>query len=398
LSVNAISAVRPYEEALLIVAIPKETAAAERRVAVTPDVASRLAQSGFSVLVQGGAGTQAGFLDFAYQAAGASVVVGPRELYDRADLVLKVQRPQYSDELGGDEADLLREGCALIAFLQPMMNPDMVRVLARRRITAFSMDAIPRISRAQGMDALSAMSNVGGYKSVLLAASALPKFFPMLMTAAGTIPPAKVLILGAGVAGLQAIATARRLGAVVSAFDTRAVVKEQVESLGATFVAAPVHADGEGAGGYAKELSSEAQARERELISKSVMESDVVITTALVPGKRAPILVTEEMVKGMRPGSVIVDLAGEMGGNCELTVPGETAVKHGVSILAPLNVPSSMPLHSSQLYARTVFALLTHLVRDGQLQMDMTDEITRSVCITHAGAVVNDAARALVEA
>jgi H+-translocating NAD(P) transhydrogenase subunit alpha len=232
----------------------------------------------------------------------------------------------------------------------------------------------------------------------LLAASALPKFFPMLMTAAGTIPPAKVLILGAGVAGLQAIATARRLGAVVSAFDTRAVVKEQVESLGATFVAQTVHADGEGAGGYAKELSTEAQARERELISKSVMESDVVITTALVPGKRAPILVTEDMVKGMRPGSVIIDLAGEMGGNCELTVPGETAVKHGVSILAPLNVPSSMPLHSSQLYARTVFALLTHLVRDGQLQMDMSDEITRSVCITHAGAIVNDAARALVEA
>ena len=378
------------------VAVPKETVAGERRVAVTPDIASRLVQSGYAVLVQKDAGFEAGFLDAAYQSAGATIVAEPGELYERAEMVLKVRRPQTDETAGIDETAFLHAGCSLIAFLQPLLFPDMVQRLAERRVTAFSMDAIPRISRAQNMDALSAMSNVGGYKSVLLAASALPKFFPMLMTAAGTIPPARVLILGAGVAGLQAIATARRLGAVVSAFDTRPVVKEQVESLGATFVAAPAHEGGEGAGGYAKELSAEQQARERDVIAKSVMESDVVITTALVPGKRAPILVTEDMVKGMRPGSVIVDLAGEMGGNCELSEPGTTVVQHDVTIMAPLNVPSSMPLHASQLYARTVLALLTHLVKDGRLQLDMNDEITRNVCITHDGTIVNEAARAVV--
>jgi len=380
----------------LNVAVPKETTAGERRVAVTPDIASRLVQSGFSVLVQQSAGFEAGFLDSAYQSAGATIVATPNELYERADMVLKVQRPQTGGAAAIDEAQLMHAGSALIALLQPLLFPDTIRALAERNVTAFSMDAIPRISRAQGMDALSAMSNVAGYKSVLLAAAALPKFFPMLMTAAGTIPPARVLILGAGVAGLQAIATARRLGAVVSAFDTRPVVKEQVESLGATFVAAPVHEGGEGAGGYAKELSAEQQARDRDVIAKSVTDSDVVITTALVPGKRAPILVTEDMVKGMRPGSVIVDLAGEMGGNCELSEPGSDVVKHDVTIMAPLNVPSSMPLHASQLYARTVYALFNHLVKDGKLQLDMNDEITRSVCITHDGAIVSEATRAVV--
>lgn len=376
------------------VAIPKETAAGERRVAITPDIASRLVQSGFTVTVQSGAGADAGFLDGAYQSAGATIVATAGEAYGVADVVLKVQRPQTV--AGEDEVQLLRQGSALIALLQPLFYPDMVRALADHQITAFSMDMIPRISRAQNMDALSAMSNVGGYKSVLLAADALPKFFPMLMTAAGTIPPARVLVLGAGVAGLQAIATARRLGAIVSAFDTRPVVKEQVESLGATFVSAPAHEGGEGAGGYAKELSAEQQAREREVIAKSVTDSDVVITTALVPGKRAPILVTEDMVRGMRPGSVIVDLAGEMGGNCEVSQPGETVVRHDVTIMAPLNVPSSMPLHASQLYARTVNALLSHLVKNGSLQLDMNDEITRNVCITAGGEIRNEAVRAVV--
>lgn len=377
------------------VAIPKETTAGERRVAITPDIASRMVQSGSALFVQSGAGAEAGFLDNAYESAGATIVADAADLYGHGDIILKVQRPQTDPATERDEVQLLREGCALIAFLQPLLNPQLMQRLAARRVTALSMDAIPRISRAQGMDALSAMSNVGGYKSVLLAASALPKFFPMLMTAAGTIPPARVLILGAGVAGLQAIATARRLGAVVSAFDTRPVVKEQVESLGATFVAAPVHAAGEGAGGYAKELSAEQQAAERDVIAKSVMDSDVVITTALVPGKRAPILVTEAMVQGMRPGSVIIDLAGEMGGNCELTRPGETLVRHDVTIVAPLNVPSSMPLHASQLYARTVYALFSHLVKEGALRLDMSDEITRSVCITRDGAIVNEATAAL---
>lgn len=378
------------------VAVPKEIAAGERRVAVTPDIASRIAKSGGPVLVERSAGAEAGFLDDAYQAAGATIVADPSELYARADITLKVQRPQANDALGKHEVDLLREGSALIALLQPLVSPELVERLAAQRVTSFSMELMPRISRAQGMDALSAMSTVAGYKSVLLAAEALPKFFPMLMTAAGTIAPAKVLVLGAGVAGLQAIATARRLGAVVSAFDTRPVVKEQVESLGATFVAAPVHEDGEAAGGYAKELSAEQQQRERDVIAGAVAASDVVITTALVPGKHAPLLITADMVRAMRPGSVIVDLAADAGGNCELSEPGKNVVKHDVTLIAPLNLAASMPLHASQLYAKTVHALFDHLVHGGNLELDFNDEITRGACVTHGGQVVNDAVRAAI--
>ncbi|MBC5825424.1 MAG: Re/Si-specific NAD(P)(+) transhydrogenase subunit alpha [Candidatus Eremiobacteraeota bacterium] len=378
------------------VAVPKEVAPGERRVAVTPDVAARLIKTGATVLVEHDAGAAAGFLDEAYEAAGCAIVADAKELFSRADIILKVQRPLRDQSLDVDECARMRPGTALIALLAPLVNVETVRALADRGITTFSMDAIPRISRAQGMDVLSSQSTVAGYKAVLLGADALPKFFPMLMTAAGTVAPAKVLILGAGVAGLQAIATARRLGAVVSGFDTRPAVKEQVESLGAAFVAAPVHPDGEAAGGYAKELSAETQAKERELIAKHVAESDVVITTALVPGKQAPLLITASMVQAMRPGSVIVDLAAEAGGNCELSQPGKTAVMHDVTILAPFNVPSSMPLHASQLYAKNVLALFNHLVRDGGLQIDMSDEITRSVCITRDGQIVNEAVRALV--
>ena len=365
------------------VAVPKETTPGETRVAVTPDIAARLVKSGVQVTVEAGAGAAAGFLDEAYRSAGASIAPDAATLYGAADFVLKVQRPNSS------EIAALRKGCALLAFLQPLVNPRDAAALASQGVTAFSIDMLPRISRAQGMDALSSQSTVSGYKSVLFAADALPKFFPMLMTAAGTIAPARVLVLGAGVAGLQAIATARRLGAVVTGFDARAATKEQVESLGASFVSPPIAA--EGAGGYARELTPEEQAQNRDALTKTVGESDVVITTALVPGRKAPLLITDTMVRAMRPGSVIVDLAAEAGGNCECTKPGEHAFVHDVHVLGPLNVPASMPQHASQLYAKNLNALFTHLVKDGALALDMSDEITRGVCITRDGAVVHEA-------
>jgi H+-translocating NAD(P) transhydrogenase subunit alpha len=366
----------------LNVAVPKETAPGERRVAVTPDITGRLVKSGLQVTVETGAGAEAGFLDDAYRTAGAAIAPDAAALYGGADFVLKVQRPNAS------EIAMFRKGCALIAFLQPLVFPADAAALAKQGVTSFSMDAIPRITRAQGMDALSSQTTVSGYKAALFAADALPKFFPMLMTAAGTIPPARVLVLGAGVAGLQAIATARRLGAVVTGFDARAATKEQVESLGASFVSPPIAA--EGAGGYARELTPEEQATNREALGKHVAESDVVITTALVPGRKAPLLITDVMVRAMRPGSVVVDLAAEAGGNCECTKPGENVVVHDVQVLGPFNVPSSMPQHASQLYAKNVNALFTHLVKDGALNIDMADEITRGVCITRDGAIVNE--------
>jgi len=366
----------------LNVAVPKETAPGEHRVSVTPDIAGRLVKSGLQVTVETGAGAAAGFLDDAYRGAGASIAPDANALYLGADFVLKVQRPNAA------EIAALRQGSALLAFLFPLVNPGDAAALAARGVTAFSIDTLPRISRAQGMDALSSQSTVSGYKCVLFAADALPKFFPMLMTAAGTIPPARVLVLGAGVAGLQAIATARRLGAVVTGFDARAATKEQVESLGASFVSPPIAA--EGTGGYARELTAEEQATNRDALTKSVAESDVVITTALVPGRKAPLLITDAMVRAMRPGSVIVDLAAEAGGNCECTKPGENVTAHDVHVLGPLNVPSTMPQHASQLYAKNLHALFTHLVKDGALVVDMSDEITRGVCITRDGAVVHE--------
>ncbi len=364
------------------VAVPKETAPGETRVAVTPDIAGRLVKSGLQVTVETGAGTAAGFLDDAYRSVGASIAPNASALYETADFVLKVQRPNAA------EIAALRKGCALLAFLQPLVNPRDAAALAAQGVTAFSIDMLPRISRAQGMDALSSQSTVSGYKSVLFAADALPKFFPMLMTAAGTIPPARVLVLGAGVAGLQAIATARRLGAVVTGFDARAATKEQVESLGASFVSPPIAA--EGAGGYARELTPDEQAQNRDALTKTVAESDVVITTALVPGRKAPLLITDAMVAAMRPGSVIVDLAAEAGGNCECTKPGEHVVAHDVNVIGPLNVPASMPQHASQLYAKNLNALFTHLVKNGALALDMNDEITRGVCITRDGTIVHE--------
>jgi H+-translocating NAD(P) transhydrogenase subunit alpha len=363
------------------VGVPKETARGERRVALVPDSTKRLVEAGVEVLVEAGAGVEAGFLDAAYEATGARLVA---DAFAGTDAVAKVQMP--SD----DEVARLAPGQVLVALLQPLVNGDLVRALAERKVTAFSMDSIPRITRAQPMDALSSQSTVSGYKGTLIAADHLPKFMPMLTTAAGTIPPARVLVLGAGVAGLQAIATARRLGAVVSAFDVRPAVKEQVESLGASFLELDVEG-AEGQGGYAVALAADQHQREQELIAHHVAASDAVITTALIPGKPAPILITADAARGMKPGSVIVDLAAEAGGNCELTRPGETIVEDGVTIVGELNLPSSMPLHASQMYSRNVWTFLDHLLGGGaELTLDFDDEITRETCVTHEGKVMKE--------
>ena len=373
------------------VGTPKETAPDERRVALVPDTVSRLAAATLEVKVESGAGSAAFITDQAYEQAGANIVKGPAALIGDADAVLKVQAPSEA------EVALFKKGAVLISFLQPATQGDIVRALAAQGVTAFSLELVPRISRAQSMDALSSQASAAGYKAVLMAAGRLGKFFPMMMTAAGTIPPARVLVMGAGVAGLQAIATARRLGAVVSAYDVRPAVKEEVQSLGATFIELPLETQ-EGEGGYAKEQSEEFLRKQRELIGEHVAKSDVVITTAAVPGRRAPLLVTGEMVKGMRPGSVIVDLAAETGGNVELTKSGKDVDVGGVTIIGTRNVPSTMPLHASQLYARNVANLLMHLVKDGALVLDFQDEITKGCCVTHGGEIVNERAKQLVAA
>ncbi|HUF27082.1 MAG TPA: Re/Si-specific NAD(P)(+) transhydrogenase subunit alpha [Gemmatimonadaceae bacterium] len=378
------------------IGVPGETAAGERRVALVPETVEKLIRQGVSVSVERGAGTGAFIADAAYEAAGAQIAPDTRALYESADLVVRIHRPASHPVLGVDEADLLREGSALIAMLWPLQHPELAARLAERKITAFSMDAIPRIARAQALDVLSSMSTVAGYRAVLFAAHNLPRFFPLLMTAAGTVSPARVFIIGAGVAGLQAIATARRLGAVVEAFDTRAAVKEQVQSLGAMFVEAEIGAgDAEDKSGYATALSEDAHRRELELIGGRVREADVVVTTALIPGQRAPLLITAAMVEAMKPGSVIVDLAGEFGGNCELSVPGETAVVHAVTIHAPLNLPATMPVHASQMYSRNIAAFLALLVKDGEMVVNFEDQIIRDACITHEGRIVHERTREL---
>ena len=358
----------------------RETTPGERRVSLVPDTVGRLAKSGNEVVVERGAGQASSFPDRMYIDAGATIG-DPWS----ADVVVKVARPS-DDELGR-----LREGTVLIAFLQPLVNHALVRELARRRLTALSMDAIPRITRAQPMDALSSQATVAGYKAVLLAATALPKFFPMLTTAAGTIAPAKVFVIGAGVAGLQAIATARRLGAVVEAFDTRPVVKEQVQSLGAKFLEVDLGETGEGTGGYAKELSEEAHRKEVELLAKAVKDNDIVITTAAIPGRPAPKLITADMVRSMKPGSVIVDLAAETGGNTELTKPGEVIDVDGVRIDGTTNLPSTMPYHASQMYSRNIASLLALMVtKEGKLNLDMNDDVIKGTVITKDGEVVHE--------
>ena len=370
------------------VGIPKEIAPNENRVALVPEAVGTLVKAGVEVLVESGAGEGAFFPDRAYEEAGATLVPDARTLMAQADVVLKVQAPVLNTAVGEHEVGMMREGAALVTFLQPLGNPDVLKRLEERRITSFSLDRIPRIARAQKMDALSSQSTVAGYKAVLTAASASAKFFPMLVTAAGTVPPAKVLVLGAGVAGLQAIATARRLGAMVQAYDIRPAVKEQVESLGGSFLGVDLTGEQtEDEGGYARELAAEAQEQQNKLLRRHVPEADIVITTALIPGKQAPILVTTEMVQDMKAGSVIVDLAAEMGGNCELTEPGSVVTKYGVTIHGPLDVSSTMPVHASQMYSRNISSFLLHLVQNGNLKLDFNDPITNDTCITHEGKV-----------
>lgn len=377
------------------IGIPREIVAGEHRVSMIPDAVARLVKRGNPVFVEKDAGTSAYFLDDQYTAAGAQIVPDAKSLYDRAELVLKIHRPQETGD-NGNEFDLLRSGQSLVAFLQPLFNPGIVETLAGKGVTAFSMDAIPRTSRAQYMDALSSMSNLAGYKAVILAAERLPKFFPLLMTAAGTIAPAKVLIIGAGVAGLQAIGTARRLGAVVEAYDARPVVKEQVESLGAKFVEIDIgQSDTQTAGGYAKEMTADEIRRQQEGLAARAAANDVVITTALVPGRPAPRLITEDAVRRMKPGSIIVDLAGETGGNCELTVPGETVERHHVVIMSPLNLPATMPVHASQMYAKNLQNLLDlFITKDGAFNLNMDDDIVAATCITHKGEILHGPTRA----
>src|SRR6266480_4574486 len=372
----------------MLIGVPREIAAGERRVALVPEVVSQLTRAGHRVIVERDAGLRAGFTDDAYRSAGCEVIDAVEEIYSTAQIVLKVQRPGRDENSGEAELDMLRDGVVLIGLLQPAADPSLFQQLAERNIVACSMELVPRTTRAQMMDALSSQSTVAGYKAVLLAANALQKFFPMLMTAAGTVRPARVLVIGAGVAGLQSIATARRIGAVVEAFDTRPVVKEQVKSLGATFVEIDVHVeDAQDAGGYAKELSERHIRREKELIHNRAVQSDVIITTALVPGKAAPRLIDAETVRAMRPGSVIVDLAGEQGGNCELSVPGETVVRHDVTIIAPLHISSDLAFHASQMYSKNVAALVTLLAPNGELNLNFGDDIISAVCVTADGEI-----------
>jgi NAD(P) transhydrogenase subunit alpha len=370
----------------MIIAVPLESVPGERRVALVPDLVPRLTKAGHQVLVQPGAGTAAGFLDQAYRDQGAGLEA---DLFGKADVLLKVQPPTPA------ETSAIKEGVTLIGFLQPYANAAGIQALAARKVTAFAMELMPRITRAQSMDALSAMSTISGYKAVLLAAVALPRLFPLLMTAAGTVTAARVFVIGAGVAGLQAIGTARRLGAVVEGYDTRPVVREQVESLGAKFVELALETkDAEDRTGYARAQSEEFYERQRQMMGRCVAAADVVISTALIPGRRAPVLITAEMVQGMRPGSVIVDLAAEQGGNCALTEPGQEVLRHGVTIIGPLNLPSTVAYHASQMYARTVMNYLLHLCKGGNLQLDLDDELTRGPLVTHGGDVVHEAVKA----
>jgi len=378
------------------IAVPKEVVPGEKRVALVPGVIGKLTKAGFEIFVEKGAGEGSYYSDKEYEDAGAQIAASAKDLYKNADVVLKVRPPMAGKGKGKHELDLMPEGSVLICFLETLRNPQVAEELAKRKITSFSMDTIPRISRAQSMDALSSQASAAGYKAVLIAARTIRKFLPMLTTAAGTIPPAKIFIIGAGVAGLQAIATARRLGANVEGFDIRPAAKGEVESLGARFVDAHLE-DTEAEGGYAKEVSEEAKKREHQVLHDHVATADIVVTTAQVPGKKAPLLVTKDMIKAMKPGSVLVDLAVEQGGNIELSKPGESIDYNGVTILGPKNLTSEMSAHTSQMYARNIITLLLHLTKEGQLNLDFNDEITSGSCITHNGEIVHERTKELLE-
>jgi NAD(P) transhydrogenase subunit alpha len=352
----------------------------ERRVSLVPETVEEICRLGLSVLVESGAGGEAFFDDESYFEAGARIETQPGTVYRQADILATVQPPEH------EHIELLRPGTLVITFLDPSRRPDIVEACMARGVTLFSFNRVPRITKAQSMDAMSSMSTVAGYKSVLLAADTIGRFFPLLMTAAGTVPPARVVVIGAGVAGLQALATARRLGAVTAACDARPAVREQIQSVGAAFIDMSVPVEAEGEGGYAKQLDEEIYRLERDAIRDHIAGADVVISTAQVPGASAPLLIDEAMVRAMRPGSVIVDLASESGGNCELTVPGESVTRYGVSILGPKNLPADVPVHASQMYARNVLTVLKYLVKDGRLQIDPEDEIVRGACFIPAAA------------
>jgi NAD(P) transhydrogenase subunit alpha len=381
----------------MIVGVPKESFPDERRVALIPAQVPALAKAGLEVLVEAGAGEAAGFSDSEFQEKESKIAASRADVFSQADIILEVRTLGANPEAGRADLDLLRQGQTVIGFCEPLTAGDAVNEMAARGVTLLSIELMPRITRAQSMDALSSMATISGYKAVLLAADLLPRMFPMLMTAAGTVAPAHVFIVGAGVAGLQAIATANRLGAVVQAYDVRPDVKEQVESLGGKFVELPLEsAEAQDAGGYAKDLGEDFYRRQRELMGRVVAESHVVITTAVIPGKQAPILITGEMVAGMPPGSVIVDIAAERGGNCELTRPGETVVEHGVTILGPENLPSAIPYHASQMYSKNIATYLLHLVKDGNLNLDMEDEIARDTLVTQGGEIVHPRVREIL--
>lgn len=375
----------------MILGIPKEILEGETRVAMIPPLIAAIKKKGHDVIVESGAGLGASFSDDEYEKAGATVVPNATAVYERANVVCKVQPPTPS------EADSIRSGTAYIGYLSPLTNHEVVRTLAKNEVTAFAMEYIPRITRAQSMDSLSSQATISGYKAVLLAAEQLPKIFPLLMTAAGSIQPATVFILGAGVAGLQAIATAKRLGAKVEAFDPRPAVREQVQSLGASFVEMELpKEDVETAGGYAKEQSDEFLRKEQEAIAKRLSKVDVVISTAQIFGKKAPILITEEMVRLMRPGSVIIDLAAEQGGNCALTSAKQFTKADGVTIYGAVNLPATVPVHASQMYAKNVSNLFLHLYQKEDGALDFEDEITTGACITHGGAVTNESIKNII--
>lgn len=380
------------------IAVPKETRPGERRVALVPESCKKLAQAGFSIALEAGAGASAFFSDDAYRQAGASVEADPAALLGAADFVLKVNGPALGGSAGRDEVAWMRPGAFLLASLMPLRNLDVAQALAERKITAFSTDAIPRTTRAQSMDTLSSMASIAGYKGVLLAAQELNKYFPMLTTAAGMVFPAKVFVIGAAVAGLQAIATARRLGASVFATDVRPEVKEQIESVGAKYVGIELKTDAAAGGGYAKELSEEDKLRQRELLADQCAVADVVITTALIGGIFAPRLVTAEIVRRMQPGSVLVDLAAEGGGNCELSRPGETVMEGGVKIVAPLNLAASMPTHASLLFSRNLTAFLLAFTKDKAFVLDQADDIQQGALITYDGSVMHQRTREAIQA
>ena len=374
----------------MIIGVPKETFPGERRVALVPAVVPNLAKTGFEVLIEAQAGLSAGYPDADYAAKGAKIVGERREVFQQADVIVQILCHGSNDRTGAADLPLLRRGQILVGFLRPLGALGTVEEVAATGVTAFSVEMMPRTTRAQSMDALSSMATVCGYKAVLLAADTLPRLFPMLTTAAGTVTPARVFIIGAGVAGLQAIATARRLGAVASAYDLRPAVKEQVQSVGGRFIELPIVVqDAQDSRGYAKAQDDAFYQRQKELLGNVVAESDVVITAAVIPGKKSPVLVTRDMIAKMAPGSVIVDLAAERGGNCEVTRAGEVVVEHNVTVIGTINLASSVPYHASQLYARNVTAFLLHLYRDGKLQMDANDEIARETLITHGGEIVN---------